>query len=201
MGKKKSAEDKMDEFRDDVVRATADIGEQFKTTSAKEWKSRSKRKGKEMVLPSGFTCVATRVNLQVFLKTGKIPNSLRSMIDKAMAGKEVNQEEIVAKLLEGDKEALETFEDMMMMVDAVVVDCMLDPKVLPAPGNDEPRSEDNPTGRSEEELHVDEMDEEDRMFLFNFAVGGTRELQSFRAGQEATLEHVLAQQGSGGATE
>lgn len=174
-----------------------DIAEEFKTTSASEWKAKGLRKGKEMVLPSGFTCIAGRVNLMVFMKTGKIPNSLRGMIDQAMEGKEVSQEDILDKLLSGDEKTLKTFEDMMKMADAVVVDCMIEPKVLPAPENEEPMSKENPKGRSDTLLHVDEMDEEDRMFVFNYAVGGTRDLETFRAGQDANVERVLAIQGGG----
>jgi len=168
---------------------SGNIAEEFKTTSAKEWKSKSLRKGKEMVLPSGHTCIAARVNLMVFMKSGKIPNSLRGMIDQAMDGKEISQDEILDKLLSGDEKTLKTFEDMMKMADAVVCDCMIEPKVIPAPATEEERSDSI--------LHVDEMDEEDRLFVFNYAVGGTRDLETFRAGQDANVERVLAIQGSG----
>jgi hypothetical protein len=180
---------------------TGDIAPEFKASSAADFKAKSLRKGKEMVLPSGFTCVATRVNLMVFMKTGRIPNSLRGLIDKGMSGKEVTQDEILDKLLSGDDATLKSFEDMMNMVDAVVCDVMIDPKVIPAPDNEEPRSEENPKGRSATLLHVDEMDEEDRMFVFNFAVGGTRDLETFRKGQNSNVERILAQSGSGGTTE
>ena len=170
-----------------------DIAEEFKTTPAAEWKKRSLRKTAELTLPSGFTCKVARVDLLTFMKTGRIPNSLRSIIDKAMGGKEVSQDEIVEKLIGGDSDALKTFEDMMTMADAVVVECMVEPKVVPAPASEEERSE--------TDLHVDEIDPEDRMFIFNFAVGGTRDLETFREGQAGNVERILALQGGEGSSE
>lgn len=179
-----------------------DISDEFKAAPVSEWKKKSKLRGQELVLPSGLTCVSGRVNLEVFLKTGRIPNSLRPMIDRAMQGKEISQEEVLGelagedfanKLLDGDEEALKTFNDLMTMVDAVVVDVMIDPKVIPAPETEE--------DRSDTILHVDEIDDEDRMFIFNYAVGGTRNLEPFREGQASNVERILAQQGSGGGAE
>lgn len=175
-----------------------DIGDEFKVTPVSAFKKKSGRRGAELVLPSGLTCKAGRVDLQVFLKTGKVPNSLRGMIDRAMQGNTVSQDEIMdqvagedfaKKLVAGDPETVKKFDELMAMVDAVVVDCMIDPKVIPSPATEEERSE--------TELHADEIEDQDKMFIFNFALGGVRDLEPFREGQRSNVEYLLAGQGSG----
>lgn len=177
---------------------SGDIGDQFKVSDVGSFKKRSARGGAELVLPSGLTCKAGRIDLQVFMKTGRIPNSLRGMVDRAMQGIDISQEEVMdniagedfaKKLLDKDPETVQKFEELMEMVDAVVVDAMIDPKVIPAPATEEERSE--------TELHVDEIDDQDKMFIMNFAMGGVRDLEPFREGQERNVEHLLSQQGSG----
>ena len=178
---------------------TPDISEEFKTTtSVSDWKKKSKSTGQEMVLPSGSTCIARRVDLMVFMKTGRVPNSLRGMMDQAMGGKEVSEEEVLSKLMEDKEGSFETFFKLMKMVDAVLVDCMIEPRVYAAPEPDAHGENGEEFLRDESLLYTDDIEEEDKMFVFTFAVGGTRDLETFRKGQASNVERILAQQGSGG---
>jgi len=43
------------------------------------------------------------------------------------------------------------------------------------------------TGRQDDLVYADMIDIEDKMFIFNFAVGGTRDVEQFRAGSLQSL--------------
>lgn len=46
--------------------------------------------------------------------------------------------------------------------------------------------------RDPDQLYTDEVDLEDRMFILNYAVGGSRDLDSFREGTQAVMDAVAA---------
>lgn len=141
-------------------------------TSASAWKSQNG--GTLLRVPSGNTCrVKTNVGMQMFLKQGKIPNGLMGFIQDAMAkakpgmSEKDNLDLDVASLL-GDTDKL---RDILDMAAAVVVEVVLEPVVTPVPPEGEPRD----PGL----LYVDEVDFADQMYIFNFVVGGTADLERF----------------------
>lgn len=156
-------------------------------TTPQEWKKASG--GTDLTVPSGQTCRARRVDLRIFVKTGKVPNTLRSLLDQAAGGKEISAEEITKQFLEDPS----VFGDMMEMVDLVVCDCVLEPKVHPVP--------EEGTARDDELIYVDDISPEDRMFIFNYAVGGTADFETFREQSTPHVERVLALSGDGGTAE
>jgi hypothetical protein len=135
-------------------------------------------------LPSGNTCLVQPVGMEVFLKQGFIPNSLMGVVQQGLkAGEpgklgEVETDELMTEALQ-DPEKL---QDIFNVADAVTVYCVIEPKVHPAPTDENLRKED--------ELYVDEIDMDDKMFIFQFAVGGSRDLEPFRAATSAALESV-----------
>lgn len=167
-------------------------------STAQQWKK--SRGGVDLTVPSGQTCHARPVNLDVFLKTGRIPNTLRSMIDQAKAGKEIDNEEVLEKLFnDGDPKV---FNDMIKLVDMVVCDCVIEPKVHRIPLTDEVDEDGDKipvpfSERDQEILYVDEIDLTDRMFIFNFAVSGVTDLETFRERSEGNVEGVRALAGDG----
>lgn len=160
-------------------------------TNPKQWKKAIS--GVELSLPSGNTCLARRVELRRLLNAGVIPNSLMDIVKEALKGKKLAAD-TMADDIDLDPAKL---NDMLAFMDQVVIDCVLNPKVRPIPyratgaGNGEkvvvPFEE-----RDEEQLYIDEVDELDKQFVFNFAVGGTSDVERFRGEQEEQLASVHA---------
>jgi hypothetical protein len=105
--------------------------------------------------------------MQVFLNEGLIPNTLLPLVSDALSkGKAPSQRQIA------DTMSMEKLRDMATLFDAVTVYCVVEPKVHPVPPNGEERDD--------ELLYVDEIDFDDKVFIFQFAVGGTRDVEAFR---------------------
>jgi hypothetical protein len=135
-------------------------------TTATEWKKG--KQGIELKVPSGNTCLARRVGMDVFLREGMVPNTLLPIIRQAMNTGEAPKLE----LNDIDDTML---LDIMRLVDAVTVYVIQEPAVQPAPAAGVQREDDV--------LYVDDVDLDDKMFIFNWAVGGTADLERFRAEQ------------------
>lgn len=134
-------------------------------------------------LPSGNVARVRAPGMQSFIKSGVIPNSLLEIVTKQLEkGKkreDVDLEKLTQELIDDPQKGL---QDILSLVDAVTVECVVEPRVYPAPGQDEERVEDK--------LYVDEVDHEDKFFIFNFAVGGTRNLDKFRSELASSVELV-----------
>jgi hypothetical protein len=72
-------------------------------------------------------------------------------------------------------------------VDHVVCHVVLAPLVLPIP--------EAGTERDDDVLYVDEIDMDDKMFIFGYATSGAKDLETFRQGQTANVAAVLAESG------
>lgn len=171
--------------------------------SEPEQRWRKANEGTDLTVPSGQTCRARRVDLRVLLKTGRIPNSLRPIIDKAMQGIETPTEDLAKGVLDDPTK----MDEMWEMIDLVLVDSILIPKFLrapvPVPEDDEGRplpkdKRDRPKGatyedeRDPELNYVDEIDDFDKMYIFNWAVGGSSDLDKFREESAAHVGRVHA---------
>lgn len=149
-------------------------------TSASAWRGKTSA-GSPLVVPSGNTClVRVGGGLEAFITQGLVPNSLMPIIQEAMSkGKPPTQEEVSGLATE------EGLTDVIEMLDRVALRCVVEPKLAPIPRDEdgvplawEDREE------LEEMLWVDEIVFEDKMFIFNYVVGGTADLERFR--QELT---------------
>lgn len=149
-------------------------------TSVSEWKKDSQVKATPLPLPSGKTALVRRPGMQVFLNRGMIPNSLLEVIGPIMEQAQkkpgaVTDKKIDAELnVMGEKMLQDPakIKEMLDLVDAVTVFCVVQPPVHQTPENFEDREDDL--------LYVDEVDETDKMFIFNYAVGGSGDLEPFR---------------------
>lgn len=133
-----------------------------------------KRLGGVMELPSGLIVkLRNPGGMRVFLKDGLIPNSLMGMVKKAMeTGQELNPTELLREDGGIDPELM---NEMNALLDNVVVQCFVEPTVMPTPEDEADRNED--------QLYADEIPDDDKMFVFQWVSGGTRDLEQFR------LEH------------
>lgn len=133
-------------------------------------------------LPSGKAIKLRNATFQTFMRLGMIPNSLLAVVQKSIdKGKAPELNELV--------ETPKQIEDMVAMVDSVVCFVAIDPKIHPVPmkrGEDNKLVEDT-DARREDLLYVDEVDDEDKMFIFGVCTGGTRDVERFRSEQANSL--------------
>lgn len=148
-------------------------------TSAKAWKSQSA--GVELQVPSGnVALVKSPKGMQHWLTSGQIPNSLMPLVRKAISGK-TKGIDVEAQLqeLEDDPQAIVAMAEFM---DRVVCDMVIQPRVHLVPENEEDRDPDL--------LYVDEVDMEDKAFIMNYAMGGSRDLERFRNQHDAAMAAI-----------
>lgn len=147
-------------------------------TSPKDWKKKSTNRPLE--LPSGNTALVRAPGLQVFIEQGFIPNSLMPIVSKAIKkGKPPKMDELTV--------SKETLTELVQMADEVCLYCVVEPPVNPVPKDEEGNTIPSHK-RDEDTLYVDEVDMEDKMFIFQFAMGGTANLERFRKGLEADMD-------------
>lgn len=142
-------------------------------------------------LPSGLYMELKRPGLLALAKDGLIPNSLMGIVDAGIkAGKAPEPEEILGT---GGVD-IAAMEDM---VNNIIVAVAVDPEVLPLidPETQEPWEE-----RDDDQVYVDDLEETDKMFIFQYSTGGTRDLEQFRRESADLLAPVLGQQVVGGKT-
>lgn len=161
-------------------------------TSAGDWK-----KGKEAArlrVPSGNVCLARAVGMEPFLAKGLIPNALMPIVTRAVEeGKGISAKEV--NEITSNLESAEGIADMLAMADAVVVECVVSPHVYPMSDRDailedESLTPDEKAAKINSLLFVDEVDINDKMFIFQWAVGGTSNLEQFREKSANVVEDL-----------
>lgn len=145
-------------------------------TPVKGWKSKTVG-GTLLTVPSGNTALVRAPGMEAFIKAGVIPNGLMSIVQEAMIqGGPPSDDAIAAMMADTEK-----ISQILELAGAVTMYCCIDPKVAPVPLDDEgaviPLDDER---RDEDILYVDEVDFNDKMFIFNFAVGGSADLEQFR---------------------
>lgn len=152
-----------------------------KVSSAADFKKN--KEAVELVLPSGNTCLARKRSLDAFITQGAIPNSLMGMIQQQMdvtEGKPPDMDKELRELLSDSSK----LADVVRLADAVVVSCVVEPQVCKNIADHSKRNPDN--------LYVDEVDMDDKMFIFSWAIGGTKDLERFREEQASVMESISA---------
>jgi len=159
-----------------------------KASSAAEFK---KAKG-PVKLPSGLYMELKRPGLMALAKDGLIPNSLMGIVDAGIkAGKAPEPSEVLGE------DGVDIAE-MEKMVDNIVCAVAVDPEVSPLidPETGEPWVE-----RDDDVVYIDDIEEMDKMFIFQYVTGGTSNLEQFRQESANLLASVSGQQNLAGKTE
>src|SRR6266576_3930788 len=133
-----------------------------KVTPTSEWK-----KGFDplLELPSGkIVRVRPVVNMRTFLSAGIIPNSLMGIVQGSL---DKGVEPDISSFW-GDSQKI---NQMMEMVDNIVVFMTEEPEIHQLPKTNE--------DRDPALLYVDEIADTDKMYIFQWAIGGTRDLEQF----------------------
>lgn len=142
--------------------------------------------GRMLHLPSELVVKAKRVELQTFILSGNVPNPLMETVSAALAKGQKADIPAMMGVDEG-KIDLDMINDMYEMVNRVVVASVLEPKVHYAPEEGEDRDDDL--------LYVDEVEDEDKMFIFQWATGGTDDVATFRLEAGADMDALAKSQG------
>lgn len=154
-------------------------------TSVTAWKKSAEIPVLE--LPSGNAMRVKKIGAQALMATGIIPNSLMGYVQKAIAkgkAEEVTEEDM-AELLKDEKKV----QEIGRLMDKVTILCAQEPEVheAPAPGVE----------RDDSLLYVDEIDGEDKMFIFSVVCGGTTSVEQFRAEHERNVASVHGRENVG----
>ncbi len=131
----------------------------------------------DLRVPSGQLCLVRRPGIDGLMEEGVLHNldSLTSIIQekhvKRVKGRKNKDDKLVVDTdtLQKDEEAL---VGIMHMVDRVVCHVVLKPSIQMTPND--------VTRRQPGVVYCDMVDIEDRMFIFNYALGGTRSVERFR---------------------
>lgn len=130
----------------------------------------ARQRGEAITLPvSGLTIKARRVGVDSFAAQGQIPNSLLKLmasgieaVDKGDTGKEEAIEEFGKSFMGGISSGDIDMMELMGLIDNAVVQAMVSPRCYPNVQHEDDRVE----GR----LYVEDIDVNDRMFIFNWAI-------------------------------
>lgn len=133
----------------------------------------------DVTVPSGQLCLCRRPGIEVMIKAG-ILNDMDSLTSLVMTEhlddgqtKNTVKPEAMIEIMKNPKKA----ESMFHMLDKVVCFIVVKPEIHMTPNN---RNSMKPNL-----IYAETVDLEDKMFLMNYAVGGTRDVERFR--QESGL--------------
>lgn len=189
------------------AKKTASRAEALRVSQIGDFKARM---GGIMELPSGLVMkLKNPGGLQAFIANGTIPNSLLGMVQEGLRGKQGAEAAKAAADLAND---LESLGDMLQMLNLVMVQAAQEPKVYPVPTPEDLERHNimNPSNSFEtideyrehfddNRLYVDEIDEMDKQFVFQWVSGGVRDLATFRAQFQSNVAAISAVEGSGDA--
>lgn len=182
-------------------RKNASKAEQLRVSQIGDFKARM---GGIQELPSGLVVkVRNPGGLTAFIANGSIPNSLLGIV-KTTLDKNMSKEEMV-KAASGMADDLESIGDIMNLMNIIAAQVVIEPtcRMVPTEADVERFNLLNPDNqvstpnelRSDDVLYVDEIDEMDKQFLFQWVTGGTRDLEKFRREYQASLVAVSPEQG------
>lgn len=170
-------------------------------TKAKAWKGKRSAGHMELTLPSDNTCLVQRLQPEAFLTSGMIPDSLSAMVNQAIKSKKGLPPDEQKKIMDDPKK----LRQAMQMTDEIVCYVVVEPKCEMPPRcafemsggrvcDEYMDTDDNRHSnaghpdhhsfkegdRDEDTLYVDEVSLEDKQFIFQFAMGGTADVERFR---------------------
>lgn len=173
-------------------------------TSAKNWKKAS---GIDLELPSGNTCLIKRPGMEKLLAAGILPDNMTPIALEAVQraqdtpGKPTDHKKKKGSESELDPELMKKFledenalVDIFASFDKVAAMCVIEPKVMyhlrpvvDGSGNTRKDTkgrdvlEEIPAEERDEDIvYTDDVDMDDKTFIFNFVVGGSSDLEQFR---------------------
>ncbi len=149
------------------------------------WGSGQVGGAEDLEVPSGQLCLVKRPGVQGLMAAGVLhqADSLSALVDQKhlKKGKPGEAAEVDPASLIKDGKAL---DNLMHVVDRVVSHVVVQPPIKMAPND--------VTRRKAGQVYTDMVDLVDKMFIFNYAMGGTRDLERFRGELDESLGSVDA---------
>ena len=134
----------------------------------------------DLKFPSGQLALVRVPGLQGLLKEGILHNldTLTPFIEEHAAaanGRKPKKGPSVAEIMANP----ETVNQLMHVLDRITTSCVVQPEIRMTPND--------PTTRVQGAVYADQVELDDKLFLFQFVVGGTRDLESFREQTRAVM--------------
>jgi len=138
------------------------------------------RTGEDLTVPSGQLCKVRRPGPTALINEGVLHSmdQLTAIVDSYVTQVEGKPKVNVDELMKQPSKITEMFH----IVDRVVCATVLEPKVEMTPNDS--------TARKPGVIYTDMIDIEDRFFIFQFVLGGSNDLKSFRKESEALVGDV-----------
>lgn len=177
-------------------------------TPAREWKKKSNLDGRDLPLPSGNVALVKPIAPTAFMTNGMIPDPLTALIRKAINEKKGLPPSAMQKMAEDPVQlsaALEMFD--RVLVAAVILpeismppacDIEVEGEVCGDYANTDVHKTPHKSGhhqyhegqRDPDVLYADEVEFQDKVFIFQWCLGGTSDLERFRSEQAKRMESV-----------
>lgn len=173
-------------------------------TPVAEWKGKVEIEGSDLPLPSGNVARVKRLSPEAFLASGMIPDPLSAIVTKAINSKKGMPP---GKELEQLTKDPKKIQSALQLFDRVTAHCVVLPNIMMPPTCDncgqyfnvDTRHTDegapnyhpyNEGARDPNTLYADQVDLQDKIFIFQWAMGGTTDLERFREEQQRTVESL-----------
>lgn len=145
------------------------------------WGSAPENPFSDLEVPSGQTCLVRRPGVEGLMKAGVLQDldSLSAIVDQKHIRRVQGKPEVDTAALLKDGKSL---ENVIHVAERITCYVVVKPEVHMTP--------DDSTRREPGKIYADMIDLEDKMFILNYAVGGTRDLERFRAERAEALGSV-----------
>lgn len=164
-----------------------------KQSSARQWK---RAKGVEVSLPSGNVALCRRPGMEAFLAEGLLPDSLMGIVQEHIG----RGQGLPASKLQNIANDKTQIVEILRAMDKILVRVVIEPKVafhwvteewLSANESNLPLGATIPEEfRDDDLIYTDDVDFDDKKFLFQWAVGGTADLERFRKESERVMDDI-----------
>lgn len=170
-------------------------------TPAAEWKGKVEVDGTDLLLPSRNVARVKRLSPEAFLASGMIPDPLTAIVTKAINSKKGMAP---AKELADMTKDPKKIQSALQLFDRVTAHCVVLPDVQMPPTcvvckqyynvdlrhSDEGAPNYHPYKEGDRDpavLYADQVELEDKTFIFQWSLGGTTDLTEFREEQQRTV--------------
>lgn len=176
-------------------------------TPASQWKGKVKVEGVDLELPSGNVALVRQLSPQAFISSGIIPDPLNAIITKAINSKRGLPPKAMDDIAKDPKQLASAFE----LFDRVLVYVVVEPRVMMPPtcsicgqyANTDQHQPDHPDlgdhlyvegPRDPNILYADQVELQDKIFIFQWCLGGAKQLEQFRDQLASSMASVSNEQ-------
>ncbi len=148
-----------------------------------QWGSSTSEGVADVIMPSGQLAQLRKPGVQGLMAAGVLHkiDSLTALVDQKHIQRVKGRPDSlnVEKLMEDS----ETIQEVLHTVDRVVCYAVVQPAVVMTPND--------VTSRVQGVVYTDMIDIDDRMFIMNYAVGGTADAEQFRIERDQAMGNIL----------